>query len=59
MVDTDVESIARWICKQRGIDPDGNGSAVTKETLDRLGPSYKLWQYQIPFAEAILEEFIL
>jgi hypothetical protein len=41
------------------IDPDGTGWAVTKETKNRLGDSYKLWEYQVPLAEAIMNEFIL
>jgi hypothetical protein len=46
------------VCKVKGIDPDGTGWAVTEETRNRLGDSYKLWEYQIPVVIELLKEFI-
>jgi hypothetical protein len=51
-----IERLCRAACDVQGIDPDGIGWAITKQTLERLGPSYKLWEYQIPLVERIAKE---
>jgi len=53
-----IEHICRTICIAKGIDPDAEGFAVTESTLNWLGRSYKLWQYQMPVAMAIHSEYL-
>ncbi|MFA7278745.1 MAG: hypothetical protein WC100_01460 [Sterolibacterium sp.] len=55
MTDTQTERVARALCKAMGVDPDAEGYAITPATQERLSARYKLWQYQIPAAEAAIE----
>jgi hypothetical protein len=48
-----IEELCRRVCELKGINPDGRGFALSKETEERLGKEYKLWEYQIPFVELV------
>jgi hypothetical protein len=52
----EVERIARLLCRDKGIDPDGRGYAMTKQTEQRLGKEYPLWRYQAMSVELVLRE---
>lgn len=57
-MDPDIlEHMCRTICHGKKLDPDATGYAVTAETKERLGATYKLWEYQIPLATEICSEF--
>jgi hypothetical protein len=50
------ERVARTICAAHNINPDATGWAVTPKTKERLGETYKLWEYQLDAADRILGE---